>query len=180
MSDTKVCCVCMEEKSLSEYYLRKDTNGAMKHRYNCKVCHSEIEAKRRALPAVKERARVRAKEWYAKNREYALARGKEYQRKHPEIGRRSHAKYDAKKTRVRDWLIKTYGGVPCMDCDGVFQWCAMDFDHRPGEGKEFGIGVISGLKATPERLAKAQKEISKCDLICSNCHRVRTVERASE
>ena len=176
---SKICSTCMEEKSLSEYYLRADgPNGEMKQRYNCKVCHSAEEKKRRELPEIKERARERAQIWYAKNREYALARGKEYQSTHPEVGRRSHAKYDAKKHRVRDWLIKTYGGVPCMDCEGVFAWCAMDFDHRPGEGKEFGIGAISALKATPERIAKVEKEISKCDLVCASCHRVRTQKRA--
>jgi predicted HNH restriction endonuclease len=168
----------MEEKPLSEYYLRKDgPNGPMKHRYNCKVCHSAEERERREQPEIKERARVRAKQWYAENREHARARQKKYAREHPEVGQRAHAKYEAKKTKVRDWLIKTYGGVPCMDCDGVFAWCAMDFDHRPGEVKEFGIGWISNLKASPETLARAQKEIAICDLVCSNCHRVRTQNR---
>jgi hypothetical protein len=149
----------------------------MKHRYNCKVCHSAEEKKRRNLPEIKERARVRAREWYAENRDHARARQKKYHLEHPEVSRRAQERYAAKKTKVRDWLTKTYGGVPCMDCDGVFEWCAMDFDHRPGEGKEFGIGWISNLKATPERVAKTQKEIAKCDLVCSNCHRVRTGDR---
>ncbi len=178
MSETKVCCKCMEEKPLSEYYLRADsTTGKMKHRYNCKVCHSAEEKARREQPEFKERARVRAKIWYAENKEYARTREKEYHRKNPDVRQRAQAKYKAKRCKVRDWLTKTYDGVPCMDCNGVFAWCAMDFDHRPGEGKEFGIGARSGLKATPKRLALVQKEIDKCDLVCSNCHRVRTRDR---
>ena len=177
MSDTKVCAICKEEKPLSEYYLRSDGHGAMKHRYNCKVCHSAAEKKRRTLPGDKEKKCERSRIWYAENIKYARARNKKYRREHPEIGKAAKTRYDAKKRRVRDWLIKIYGGVPCMDCGSVFEWCAMDFDHRPGEVKEFGIGVISGLKATPERIAQTQKEISKCNLVCSNCHRVRTQER---
>jgi hypothetical protein len=176
VSDTKVCTDCKEEKPLSEYYLRGD-QGKMKPRWICKVCHSADSKRRRDEPESKEKARKRAQIWYAENREYARAKNKEYQLKHPEVGQRSRAKYNAKKQRVRDWLIKTYDGVPCMDCDGVFEWCSMDFDHRPDEGKEFGIGVMSCRKATPERLAEVQKEIAKCDLVCSNCHRVRTRDR---
>ena len=80
-------------------------------------------------------------------------------------------------TSVQGWLINKYGGVPCMDCGGVFDFVAMDFDHRPEETKEFGIGTLGQYVATPERLAKVEKEIAKCDLVCSNCHRVRTKKR---
>jgi hypothetical protein len=178
MSDTKVCGVCKEEKPLSEYYLRKDgPNGPMKHRYNCKVCHSMEEGERRNQPEIKERARVRAKQWYVENKEHAKVVNKEYRLKHPEVAIAARARFDAKKQRIRDYLIKKYGGIPCMDCDKVWPWCAMDFDHRPGEGKEFGIGVLSNNKATPERVAQIEKEISKCDLVCASCHRVRTQNR---
>lgn len=61
-----------------------------------------------------------------------------------------------------------------MDCDGVFAWCAMDFDHRPGELKEFRIGGIGGSRATFNGIAKVELEIMKCDLVCACCHRVRT------
>ncbi len=152
----------------------------MKQRYICKVCHSADEAKRRALPGDREKKRERARIWYIENLEYARARSKEYQRKHPEIGKASHARYKAKKHRVVDYLIKKYGRIPCMDCDKVWPWCAMDFDHRPGEVKEFGIGVFSNNKATPERVAQIEKEISKCDLVCASCHRVRTQERVNK
>lgn len=78
---------------------------------------------------------------------------------------------------IQGWLINKYDGVPCMDCDGVFDFIAMDFDHRPEETKEFGIGELGQYTATPDRLAKVEKEIAKCDLVCSNCHRVRTKNR---
>jgi hypothetical protein len=50
----------------------------------------------------------------------------------------------------------------------------MDFDHRPGELKSFGLGAASGRNR--EAIVA---EIAKCDLVCANCHRVRTKVRAS-
>jgi hypothetical protein len=48
----------------------------------------------------------------------------------------------------------------------------MDWDHRPGEEKVFQLS--HGEKYSWEQL---QTEIAKCDLICANCHRIRTRER---
>ncbi len=46
----------------------------------------------------------------------------------------------------------------------------MDFDHRESDSKTLDVSFFmkSGRKAA--MLA----EIAKCDLVCSNCHRVRT------
>jgi hypothetical protein len=44
----------------------------------------------------------------------------------------------------------------------------MDFDHRPGTVKLFHIG-----KNTHSEDA-VLAEIAKCDVVCANCHRVRT------
>jgi hypothetical protein len=49
----------------------------------------------------------------------------------------------------------------------------MDFDHRPGTTK---LGEISKkLYFLGEK--KLLAEIAKCDLVCANCHRIRTQER---
>lgn len=64
-----------------------------------------------------------------------------------------------------------------MDCEGVFPFVAMDFDHRPDEDKEFGISNFGMWSETEKNIAIVEIEISKCDLVCSNCHRVRTRDR---
>lgn len=61
---------------------------------------------------------------------------------------------------------------PCMDCGGSYPPCVMDWDHRDGEVKLFNI---ASLKASVEDMLI---EIAKCDLVCANCHRVRTARRA--
>ncbi len=109
---------------------------------------------------------------------------KEWRKQNPEkvqelntAARAVNAEMKENKERIRDYLIERYGSTPCMDCDKVFRWCAMDFDHRPGETKELKIGARGHQKATIQNIALIEKEITKCDLVCSNCHRVRTQER---
>lgn len=60
----------------------------------------------------------------------------------------------------------------CHDCEKSFHPAAMDFDHVRG-AKLFSIS--NGWSYT--RL-EVQEEIAKCDLICANCHRLRTEKRA--
>ena len=74
--------------------------------------------------------------------------------------------------KERTDAIKLAAG--CMDCDGV-EWPAvcLDFDHRPGEVKLFQIGG-SGNRGW----AVVEAEIAKCDVVCANHHRLRTMDRA--
>jgi len=51
----------------------------------------------------------------------------------------------------------------------------MDFDHRPGEVK---VDSVTRLVMHPPSVLSA--EIAKCDLICANCHRIRTRKRKLE
>ena len=70
----------------------------------------------------------------------------------------------------RDYL-DTIKSQPCLDCSGVFPSECMDFDHIIGEKLE---NISHLINASWDRLLD---EISKCDLVCSNCHRIRTRRR---
>lgn len=63
---------------------------------------------------------------------------------------------------------------PCMDCGGRFPPECMDFDHRPGEVKNKHVGYLFYM---PHKVAE---EVKKCDLVCANCHRIRTRARRQE
>lgn len=69
-------------------------------------------------------------------------------------------------------LIGRYKNRPCMDCGGWYEPCQMDFDHRPNEKKLFGISIYRSLK-----LSSIIAELRKCDIVCANCHRLRTFNR---
>ncbi len=60
----------------------------------------------------------------------------------------------------------------CVDCGYAGHPEALDFDHIPERGpKLFGLGAVRMAWAT------VLVEIAKCDVVCANCHRIRTAER---
>ncbi len=71
-------------------------------------------------------------------------------------------------------LVTKLKDFPCMDCGQKFMECAMDFDHRPDEKKIRAVSVMV-LRGFP--LERIIAEIAKCDLVCANCHRIRTWNR---
>ncbi len=141
---SKNCTQCKIKKKLTEFHLFKYSSDGFKS--ICKSCISIASAQ------------------YRENNIKKINISKN----------RSITKLKENKKRVIDWILNKYKDIPCMDCGGVFEWCVMDFDHRLGEIKELKIGNIGLYKATPERITQLEKEIDKCDLVCSNCHRVRT------
>lgn len=72
--------------------------------------------------------------------------------------------------RVRQFVNDQKVGKPCADCGNSYHPVAMDFDHRPGEVKTKDVAKIFTFAAV-------MAEMAKCDLVCSNCHRVRTWKR---
>jgi len=109
--------------------------------------------KRLANPEVRLRAVKRSKEWYQENRSDILNAQKE--------GRNEHRLFLA-------WLKS----LPCVDCGNTFPPPAMQFDHRVGATKRFNIGQWGGSHNM--KLSALQSEVMKCDLVCANCHAVRT------
>jgi hypothetical protein len=50
----------------------------------------------------------------------------------------------------------------------------MDFDHLDGDTKDFNIASFKVLGLSWHSVLL---EIDKCELVCSNCHRIRTRDR---
>lgn len=74
---------------------------------------------------------------------------------------------------ARGWMASLKDGVPCTDCGGVFPVYVMHWDHLPEFEK---VGDISVLVASRKR-AVVLEELKKCELVCANCHVMRTVAR---
>ena len=94
--------------------------------------------------------------WYAANREREIER----------VRRRQAATVE---------FLRSLRNVPCLDCGGRFEPFQMDFDHRDPRQKRFGLTKAS-LKHRDVLLA----EVDKCDIVCANCHSVRTRRRHRE
>lgn len=66
--------------------------------------------------------------------------------------------------------LQSVKNVPCADCGERYPYYVMDFDHRPGETKLHHpnkLSVNAGWKSI-------EAEVAKCDVVCANCHRLRT------
>lgn len=90
-----------------------------------------------------------------------FGRRDEAQKKQARVGHRQ-------RQLERHLAVRRLKDAPCADCGGRFPPYCMDFDHVRGE-KRANVAQLMcySLKAI---LA----EIAKCDLVCANCHRIRT------
>jgi hypothetical protein len=76
----------------------------------------------------------------------------------------------AAQAEAAAWLAKRKDS-PCLDCGHKFPPECMDFDHLHSKVNEVSKLVSSGM------ISLLEKEIAKCELVCSNCHRIRTAKR---
>lgn len=77
--------------------------------------------------------------------------------------------------RAQARLLDEIRDRPCADCGCRFEPCAMDFDHRDPGSKVSAVTRMIGRAGT----ARILDEVAKCDIVCANCHRLRTFERRS-
>jgi hypothetical protein len=170
--ETKKCSKCLSVKPTSEFY---------KNRGQCKKCMIE-----------------RTKDRWNKNKEeFNAERRKEYQKnpdKHREIKRKEYQKNSNKyKKRAKEWrknnpdktyladkkrwkegqkamrhYLKSQEGGHCKKCGYDKNLDALDWHHKDPSTKEFNL---SQIRITPKNYNIIIKEIEKCVLVCSNCHR---------
>ena len=89
-------------------------------------------------------------------------------------GRRSPVRGVTQESK-REYIIAYKLDQGCADCGYNEHPCALDFDHLPGTEKvrDIKCGQHLGWTALME-------EIAKCDVVCANCHRIRTYTRKHE
>jgi hypothetical protein len=99
-------------------------------------------------------------------------KGKEYSRKHYEANTEETKKRvsDKKKEERKKWDIFKRT-LKCAKC-GFSHPAALDFHHIDPSEKE---GIVSKFNKNGQ-YKKAMKEIEKCIVLCSNCHRIHHYE----
>lgn len=64
---------------------------------------------------------------------------------------------------------------PCVDCKVQYPYYVMEFDHVRGKK----LGAVCNLINEAVKMEVLQAEIAKCEVVCSNCHSIRTFERGN-
>jgi len=110
----------------------------------------------------------------ARLREATRVRRQERTRKDPTFAasRREDTRLRSERRRAQIAIIKN---VPCVDCGRLLAPECMDFDHRDDSAKIANISRMSSVS-----FDKVLAEIQKCDLVCANCHRLRTRRQSAE
>ena len=97
--------------------------------------------------------------WYQENKKEHLARVK--------------ARNKAYKQEMREFVKFLKSTTPCTDCGHFYPSYVMQFDHI-GDDKIMEVSIMVSRMWSRENI---QKEIDKCEIVCANCHAVRTYTR---
>lgn len=111
-------------------------------------------------PYCKPCSREYGREHYAKDRETNAAK--------------SNLKRKKRMDGIRTDIRKLKESTPCLDCNQFYPWYVYDYDHVNGK-KTTHISEMIRNGAARWRIFS---EITKCELVCANCHRERTFRRA--
>ncbi len=75
---------------------------------------------------------------------------------------------------ARVWMMSLKEGLACADCHQTFPPWVMHWDHLPGHEKVASISDLVGSR----RRTLTLTELDKCELVCANCHVIRTINRS--
>lgn len=148
------CTKCDQKKDSNLFYNRKDR--AKGKQSICVDCQSK-----------------RYKMYRLKNTKKLGANFQKWKQKNPKRMKELISIRDKKRDKEFREILLSHKNSPCMDCKIQYPSYAMDFDHRDPSEKLFNVSQINKASSS----IKLLEEIAKCDLVCANCHRIRTHNR---
>jgi len=122
-------------------------------------------------PAKYQWHRKRGEDCVVCRQAHAIDRRRRYKPKKPQPSSRE------RKVNARRFIIdmKLRRGH-CLDCGMIVtedNYYCFDFDHRDPQHKAFTLSA----KTRTFSQARLIEEMNKCDLVCANCHRHRTMRQ---
>jgi hypothetical protein len=122
-------------------------DGTSKGRY-CPTCRSSHQEEQRKKQIVRSAERNR--------------------RKRAEVGLRNSLR---KAERKCNWILRL--GGKCVGCGMSVSenWPAACFDFHHKNGKDKVINLATTLRSPKQSEKLIEKELQKCEVLCSNCHR---------
>jgi hypothetical protein len=135
----------------------QNTNESdLKQCIRCKEYKTKIEYGNRLgkkLSVCKKCINNAQKKQYANNKPYYLDRNREH------------------RANNRNWYQALKNKTPCAKCGTKYPYYVMDYDHLDPSTKVLCIAHMMGHSRKA-----ILNEISKCELLCANCHRIKTYE----
>lgn len=143
------CKQCGKNKPERSFATFKTRKGETRRRGVCWTCRGEYATKN-------------------------FKRLQQYRKTYNKANRPKKALRDSfRRAEAKAYVDKIKAQTPCADCRQRFHPVAMDFDHGDSP-KTRGVAVMVG---SGYRLDLIKSEIAKCEIVCANCHRVRTWTR---
>lgn len=90
------------------------------------------------------------KAYYENNKEQSMSRTRKYRKVY------------------KEWFETYKNSLVCEKCGFTGHCAAIDFHHDNGD-KLFNVAKLAGQTSNKNRI---EKEIKKCKVLCSNCHRI--------
>lgn len=88
-----------------------------------------------------------------------------------------YVRYTRPDAQRKTALVQAYKlELGCSDCGYRAHPAALEFDHLPGHVKRFNVMEKVGSYS----LDAIWDEIAKCEVVCANCHAIRTTDRRSK
>lgn len=135
------------------------TSNNQKYCVECGIANRKAKEKDYVRkPVDVEQRKKYWRDYYSKNREVLV--------------RQTYLRTRQRRTRLLAIVAELKEG-PCVDCGRRYPQEVMEFDHVRGK-KEFDVANMVGKGLA---LSRILSEIKKCELVCANCHRVRTASR---
>jgi hypothetical protein len=101
-----------------------------------------------------------------------ISQQKAYAKKHYIENKKDYLECNKRRRKeLKEYIKRLKENTPCTDCGVNYHHYVMDFDHL--ESKE---GLIKVFVSNNNRTG-LEKELKKCEIVCSNCHRERTQRR---
>lgn len=88
------------------------------------------------------------------------------------------AKVKLRRSEKREFVIQyKMDHSFCTDCRVEYPYFILEFDHLPQFKKSFPLSAAGSKDRSKEKIIE---EIAKCEIVCANCHRIRTHRRNIE
>lgn len=159
---TKTCKICKKELPISDFPYHQKTKNTF--RPECRDCYNKLRRnKAKNNEKYKRKRQQQNRDSYYKHIDKRKAEVSRYQ-KDPKNKEKIYEWSQESRKKTRQKFIDFKSKLKCEQCEENHISC-LEFHHKDPTKKE---GMISKMIFSTNKL---KKELKKCIVLCSNCHR---------